>query len=105
MKTRLRFLCLAALAGPGLALAGCATGGVGGRSDVGPEAASRQVAAAVFVQEWAQLLWGLRTAQTSTEPPVMGPPVFHPDGSITQTITGADKTVGKDRKSVVRERV
>ncbi len=51
-----------------------------------------QVAAAVYVQEWGQILWGLVTSQTATQPSVFGDPVFNDDGSVTQGFTGADGT-------------
>jgi len=51
-----------------------------------------QVAAAVYVQEWGQILWGLVTSQTGTQPASWGDPIFNPDGSITQTFSAADGT-------------
>ena len=68
---------------------------VGGPVAQAQEAASSvpdQVAAALYVQQWGQILWGLVTAQTGTETPSFGDPVFNPDGSVTQRFTTADGT-------------
>jgi len=46
----------------------------------------------VFVQQWAQILWGLVTSQTGTETPSFGDPVFNSDGSVSQSYTAADGT-------------
>ena len=54
--------------------------------------APSQVAAAVYVQEWGQILWGLVTSQTATQPSVFGEPIFNDDGSVTQGFTAADGT-------------
>ncbi len=51
-----------------------------------------QVAAALYVQQWSQILWGLVTSQTGTETPSFGEPVLNPDGSISQSFTAADGT-------------
>ncbi|MBM3474311.1 MAG: hypothetical protein FJX75_13660 [Armatimonadetes bacterium] len=74
-------------------VAGCAGGGAGGPVNAGSDASSGQVAAAVFVQQWAQILWGLVTSQAHPGQPTAGPPTPNPDGSISQTFTGADGTV------------
>jgi hypothetical protein len=83
----------AGLALLGLAIGGCAGGGAGGPVRAGADAASGQVAAAMFVQQWAQTLWGLVSSQTGTGEPTVGPPTPNPDGSISITFTGADGTV------------
>jgi hypothetical protein len=51
-----------------------------------------QVAAALYIQQWGQILWGLVTTQTGTETPSFGDPIFNPDGSVTQSFTTADGT-------------
>lgn len=51
-----------------------------------------QVAAAMHIQQWSQILWGLVTSQTGTEAPSFGDPVVNPDGSFTQSFTTADGT-------------
>jgi hypothetical protein len=76
-----------------LIIGGCAGGGAGGPVTAGGDAASGQVAAAMFVQQWAQTLWGLVSSQTGTGQPTVGPPTPNPDGSISITFTGADGTV------------
>jgi hypothetical protein len=56
------------------------------------ETVPSQTAAAVYVQEWGQVLWGLVTSQTGTQPVSFGDPVFNEDGSISQSFTAADGT-------------
>jgi hypothetical protein len=51
-----------------------------------------QVAAAVYIQHWSQILWGMVTSQTGTEEPSFGDPVFNADGSVSQSFTTADGT-------------
>jgi hypothetical protein len=51
-----------------------------------------QVAAAVHIQHWSQILWGMVTSQTGTEEPSFGDPVSNPDGSVSQSFTTADGT-------------
>jgi len=51
-----------------------------------------QVAAAVHIQHWSQILWGMVTSQTGTEEPSFGDPVFNSDGSVSQSFTTADGT-------------
>lgn len=51
-----------------------------------------QVAAAVHIQHWSQVLWGMVTSQTGTEEPSFGDPVSNPDGSVSQSFTTADGT-------------
>jgi len=51
-----------------------------------------QVAAAVHIQHWSQILWGLVTSQTGAQPPSFGQPIFNPDGSVTQSFVTADGT-------------
>jgi len=54
--------------------------------------APEQVSAALYIQEWSQILWGLVTSQTGTEIPSFDDPVINPDGSISQSFTTADGT-------------
>ena len=72
---------------------GCAGGGAGGAVTAGSDASSGQAATAVFVQQWAQILWGLVTSQAHPGQPTAGRPTPNPDGSISQRFTGADGTV------------
>jgi hypothetical protein len=51
-----------------------------------------QVAAAMHVQQWSQILWGLVSTQTGTETPSFGEPVLNPDGSVSQSFRTADGT-------------
>ena len=51
-----------------------------------------QVSAALYVQQWSQILWGMVTSQTGTETPSFGEPVLNPDGSISQSFRAADGT-------------
>ena len=51
-----------------------------------------EVAAAVYVQQWGQILWGLVTSQTGTQPTSFGDPILNPDGSVTQSFIAADGT-------------
>jgi hypothetical protein len=51
-----------------------------------------QVAAAVHLQQWSQVLWGLVTSQTGAQPPSFGQPISNPDGSVTQSFVTADGT-------------
>lgn len=51
-----------------------------------------QVSAALYVQQWSQILWGMVTSQTGAETPSFGEPVLNPDGSISQSFRAADGT-------------
>jgi len=93
MTTELRVACLVALACLVGVVAGCAGGGAGGALSTAADSASGQSAAAIFVQEWGQILWGLRSSQTGTHPPSVTPPHRNPDGSWSYTITSADGTI------------
>jgi len=88
MTRALRRTCLAAVVLPAIVLASS--------SDcraLDPVSTIRsQVAAAVYTQQWGQILWGLVTTQTGTETPSFGDPVFNPDGSVTQSFVAADGT-------------
>jgi hypothetical protein len=92
MKSMLRPLHLLALACLVVTLAGCSSGSARGPVTAGARNAPVQVASALFVQQWGQILWGLVTSQTATGTPSFGAPVFNPDGSVSQTYTGADGT-------------
>jgi hypothetical protein len=92
MKLRCRWFHLAALAGLAAVVGGCSSGGVQGPVAAGSSAASRQFAAALFVEQWGQILWGLVTTQTGAQTPTFGDPVTNPDGSVTQSFTTADGT-------------
>src|SRR3989337_2117051 len=101
MRLALRFLHLSTVALLIVALGGYSEGrpvrGVSPRFvrvSLAPDtsAAPGQVAAALLIQEWSQILWGLVTSQTGTQPPSFGEPVFNPDGSVTQSFTTADGT-------------
>lgn len=93
MKTMRRPIHVLACACLAVTLAGCSSGGSRGPVSAGSRAASGQVAAALLIQQWGQILWGLAANQTGTQTPSLGDPVFNPDGSITQSFTGADGTV------------
>lgn len=93
MRTELRVACLVALACLAGVVAGCAGGGAGGALSTAAVSASRQSAAAIYIQEWGQILWGLRSSQTGTHPPSVTPPHQNPDRSWSYTITSADGTV------------
>jgi hypothetical protein len=73
-------------------MAGCSAGGAGGSLPAAAGVAPGQVAAAMFVQEWGQILFGLVANQTGSGSPVFGTPVANPDGSVSQSFTGADGT-------------
>jgi len=73
-------------------LEGCSGGGAGGPVSTASRPAPAQVASALLIQQWGQTLWGMVSAQTGTQPPSFGEPVFNPDGSITQILQGADGT-------------
>lgn len=92
MRLTLRILWILAFTCLMVALGGCSGGSARGPVSAGSRSASDQVASAVFVQQWGQILWGLVTSQTGTQTPTFGPPVFNPDGSISQSFTGADGT-------------
>ena len=87
LRCALALLCLVVVT-----LSGCSGGTALGPLASGSSVAPAQVAAAIFVQQWAQILWGLVANQTGTQSPVFGEPVFEPDGSLVQTFTGADGT-------------
>jgi hypothetical protein len=53
----------------------------------------QQVSAALYVQQWSQILWGMVTSQTGTETPSFGEPILNPDGSISQSFRAADGTL------------
>jgi len=88
-----RELLAIALAGAVVALAGCSSGTSGRVVAVGAESAPAQVAAAVFVQQWGQVLWGLVQNQTGGGNPVWGDPYENPDGTWTVPYTAADGTL------------
>ncbi len=92
MRLTLRILHVLAFSCLVVVLGGCSSGSTRGPESVGSRSASGQVASAVFVQQWGQILWGLVTGQTGTETPSFGDPVFNPDGSISQIFTAADGT-------------
>jgi len=92
MKLTLRPLHVLALGCLVVTLAGCSSGSARGPVSAASASAPGQVASTLFVQEWGQILWGLVTTQTGTETPSFGDPVFNPDGSVSQTFTGADGT-------------
>ena len=92
MRPTVRPLHLLALAYLVVTLAGCSSGTSRGPVSAGSRSAPCQVAAALFVQQWGQILWGLVASQTGTETPSFGPPVFNPDGSVSQTYRGVDGT-------------
>lgn len=73
-------------------LIGCAPGNPGGALRNLSALASGQVAAALYVQQWGQILWGLVTSQTGAGTPSYGEPTFHEDGSFSQQVTTADGT-------------
>ncbi len=52
-----------------------------------------QVTAAVYIQEWGQIMWGLLVSQTGTQPSSYGDPVFNPDGSVSQSFIAPDGTI------------
>jgi hypothetical protein len=87
------WLGLAALVGVAAVVSGCSSGGIQGPVATGSSAASRQFAAALFVEQWGQILWGLVTTQSGTQTPASSDPVTNPDGSISRTFTTADGTV------------
>lgn len=93
MNAMSRFLGCLIIVAVMLSLIGCSGGSSGGPVLDAPSAARAQVAAALFVQQWAQIMWGMVTSQTTTGTPVFGPPVQNPDGSVSQTFTGTDGTV------------
>jgi hypothetical protein len=80
--------CLAAMVG------GCSAGAPRWQGAASSSSASGQVASALFVQQWGQILWGLVTSQTGTQTPTFGDPIFNPDGSVSQSFTSADGTTG-----------
>lgn len=89
MKLTMRLVCLLVLAGFLAMLTGCAGGSPTGTVARGSDDAGRQVAAAMFVQQWAEILWGLMRSQIGTVPPVWNlPPVFDPGPPPTLTSTG-----------------
>jgi hypothetical protein len=88
MKLALRRFCVPATVLLALVVAGCPAG----HAQESLSAVPGQIAAAMYVQQWSQILWGLVTTQTGTEIPSFGEPVFDPDGSVTQTFTAADGT-------------
>jgi hypothetical protein len=88
MKRSLESLCVCAAA---LALS-VLSGSSQGRAEDPLSVAPSQVSAALHVQQWGQILWGLVTTQTGTQTPSFGEPVFNPDGSVSQSFTTADGT-------------
>lgn len=90
---RLRRDLITALALFGIVLlAGCAGGRAGGTISTGGDAAPSQVAVSTYVQQWAQILWGIVVGQTGQQDPEFGQPVTNPDGSFGQPYTAADGT-------------
>ncbi len=92
MRLTLRILYVLAFTCLVVVLGGCSGGSARGPESVGSRSASGQVASAVFVQQWGQILWGLVTSQTGTQTPSFGDPVFNPDGSVSQSFRAADGT-------------
>lgn len=92
MRVRTRSALLALALGFVVVVVGCSSGGAGGPDTEGADATSGQAAAGIFVQQWAQILWGLVANQTGNQQPIFGPPTPNPDGSISVTFTGADGT-------------
>ncbi len=92
MRPTVRPLHLLALAYLVVTLVGCSTGTSRGPVSAGSKSAPSQVAAALFVQQWGQILWGLVASQTGTETPSFGTPVVNPDGSVSQSYRGVDGT-------------
>ncbi len=92
MRPTVRPLHLLALAYLVATLVGCSTGTSRGPVSAGSKSAPSQVAAALFVQQWGQILWGLVASQTGTETPSFGTPVVNPDGSVSQSYRGVDGT-------------
>jgi len=95
MRVRTRSALLALAIGLVVVVVGCSSGGVGGPDTEGADATSGQSAAGIFVQQWAQTLWGLVANQTGNQAPTFGQPTPNPDGSISVTFTGADGTEAK----------
>ncbi len=87
-----RTMALLAVACLAVVMTGCSGGGAGGTLPAAAGVAPGQVAAALFVQEWGQILFGLVANQTGTGSPVFGTPVTNPDGSVSQSFIGADGT-------------
>jgi hypothetical protein len=95
MKLNLQFLVCLVLVCVVVALAGCAGGSARGPVTEASLAAPSQVAAALFVQHWCQILWGTVSSQTGGGPPVAGDVVFDPvTGTVSITFTWPDGTVG-----------
>ena len=92
MKRAVRTLGLLIVLSMPLALNGCSGGGMDSPEKKGARLAPAQVAAAMYVQQWSQILWGLVTMQTGTQAPTVGNPVPNPDGSVSQRFTAADGT-------------
>ena len=93
MRSKLRLAHILAVLCVVPMLVGCSAGGSGGGSvPAGSRSAASQAAAALFVQQWAQILWGLVTSQTGTGTPSAGPIDCQPD-YCQQTFTAADGTV------------
>lgn len=79
MKAKLGPVYLLAFAGLAAVVTGCSSGGVGGPVASGTDSASGQVACALFIQQWGQILWGLVTSQTGGQKPTIGEPFQHYD--------------------------
>jgi len=92
MKSQPHVLHACVLACLVLTLAGCSGGSARGPVSAGSQSAPGQVASALFVKQWGQILWGLESSQTGTGTPRFGDPIFNPDGSVSQTYTGPDGT-------------
>lgn len=91
MKKRLSIAYQVALGGAILPILGCSSGSVMGPVADRSQAASSQVAAVLFVQQWGQILWGLVANQTGTHPASSGEPIFTED-AVIQSFTAADGT-------------
>jgi hypothetical protein len=63
-------------------LVGCSSGGARGPVSAGSRSASGQAAAASFIQQWAQILWGLADSQTGAGSFTFGP------GTVPGTFEG-----------------
>lgn len=92
MKNALRMLSLLIIVSIVLALIGCSGGSTQSPTAAGADLAPAQVATVMYVQQWAQILWGLVTTQTGTQTPTVGDPIINPDGSVSQELAGADGT-------------
>jgi hypothetical protein len=63
-----------------------------GRAGDAAQSVPNQMAAAAYLQQWAQFVWGLATVQCGTAPTPVGDPVINPDGSLTMNLAAPDGT-------------